>query len=89
MVRLLNGSFEHLHVYVAPHVDDANINMNGSFPSASNEYDSTKDLMRFVEYIYIACDGKMIIDERKRKDAILLLGHLVWEVPYLFNIGTT
>jgi hypothetical protein len=53
MVRLLNGSFEHLHVYVAPHVDDANINMNGSFPSASNEYDSTKDLMRFVEYIYI------------------------------------
>jgi hypothetical protein len=53
MVRLLNGSFEHLHVYVAPHVDDANIEMNGSFPSASNEYDSTKDLVRFVEYIYI------------------------------------
>ncbi|KAJ6994854.1 hypothetical protein NC653_017600 [Populus alba x Populus x berolinensis] len=50
--------------------------MNVSFPSASNEYDSTKDLMRFVEYM--ACDGKMIIDERKRKDAILLLGHFVW-----------
>ncbi|KAJ6924555.1 hypothetical protein NC652_017736 [Populus alba x Populus x berolinensis] len=49
--------------------------MNVSFPSASNEYDSTKDFMRFVEYM--ACDGKMIIDERKRKDAILLLGHFV------------
>lgn len=70
-------SVEHLHVlYVAPHVDDANIDMKVSFPSASNEYDSTKDLMRFVEYM--ACDGKMIIDERKRKDAILLLGHIVW-----------